>query len=145
MIKGWLSFWSSCFPNFIHSWCVLYIRAGLPTLHCFLEAGGNACACTCVGLWPRDGDLQSLFASSSVLEKIVFSERLTKGPSTVSSPSSSAFPQAGRQVGAPASSGVMGRAGHLVLQCLNSSRRDVGWSESYFSLLFVIACSKLVG
>lgn len=82
--------------------------------------------------------LQSLFASSSALDKIVFSECLTKGPSTVSYPSSSAFPQASRQVGVPASSVVEGRAGHLVLQCLNSPGRDVCWSESYFSLLFVI-------
>lgn len=106
------------------------------------------CMCVCAAMAEGRRLQRLLFASFSALEKMVFSERLTKVLGTFSSPSSSpsAFPhtRVGTGLaGAPVSSGAVDKGGQLTASCrsvcLDSSGRTASGRESYFSRLFVIA------
>lgn len=101
--------------------------------------------------------LQSLlFASSSALEKMVFSKRLTKVLGTFSSPSSSLpfHTQVGAMlVGAPASSGVVDKEGqhssHIAGLCVSTQLGEVHLGAKVifhaFLLLLCYTFAKLVG
>ena len=150
MIKGWLSFWSSCFPNFIYSWYVLYIRAGLPRLHCFREAGGNACACACVLPWLRDGACSGCCLLPSLRwRKWCFPNIWQRCQAPFRLPPLLPLPFHTRVgtglAGAPVSSGAVDKGGQLTVccrfLCLDSSRRAASGRESYSLWLFVIALS----
>ena len=147
MRKGWPSFWSSCFPNFTHSWYVLSTRAGLPKLHCFRQAGGNACACACVLPRLRDGACSARALLPSLPErKRCFLNVWQRCRAPFRLPRLLPSPFHGSAgtglVGAPVSSGAVEKGGQLTVccrsVCLDSSGRAASGRDSYFSWLFVI-------
>lgn len=134
MIKGWLSFWSSCFPNFIYSWYVLYKRASSPHFIVFVkpeEMRVHVRAC-CHG-WGM------ALAALAVCFLLCTGEN---APCAFSSPSSSpsAFPHRSRHLSdrSAFSSGAKGEGGQLLRVvgfCVSAHQGELRESESSWLLL----------